>query len=118
MGERPRDSDGENGSVGRVTLNLTGDEALTLINAVDHLQKTSGGENQDVFGAIHDKLEQSLGSAIGQSEGSERDVYRGNCKECGWSETWPGGSDENNPAIDHAMITGHWTFSTERINDE
>jgi len=44
----------------RVTLNLTGDEAITLIDAVDHLTKTSNGELLEHYESIHDKLKRSL----------------------------------------------------------
>lgn len=34
------------------------------------------------------------------------------CKECEWEEEWEGGSAADDPAIDHAIETGH-TVHTE-----
>jgi predicted metalloprotease len=46
--------------VDRVTLNLDGDEAVSLVVALEHLKKTSNGESLEHYESIYEKLTRSM----------------------------------------------------------
>ena len=38
------------------------------------------------------------------------------CNDCGWSETWEGGTAAEDPAVEHARLTGH-SVSSKPVPD-
>jgi hypothetical protein len=48
--------------IGRVTLNLSGEEAIALNLAVEHLTKSTTGDKKRQFESIEEKLNRSLGT--------------------------------------------------------
>jgi len=65
-------SDRSSGNIDRVTLNLSGDEAMRLLGALDHLTKTTTGDAEEQYESIYSKLERSIGAGTdGLTEGSD-----------------------------------------------
>lgn len=54
--------------------------------------------------------------SVKRNPATDGGLLREVCTECGWSETWSGGSATNDPAIAHAAATGH-TVRTEPVGD-
>lgn len=55
-------SDQASGNIGRVTLNLSGEEAIALSIVVEHITKATTGDKKRRFESIQDKLNRSLGT--------------------------------------------------------
>lgn len=53
-------NDYDNGGINHVTLNLTDDEAIDLVVALDHLTESSSVGAQENIQSIQDKIAQSL----------------------------------------------------------